>query len=93
MPKWQFAKYYKDEYDAIKPSTLTSDKLTFSDTINIKDNTVSYIRILSSLAFGNDVFINNEVIDDKNRKFVFNILLNIYSRTIESQKRKATARN
>lgn len=80
-------KFYSGDYLYLVPYS-DKEKIDF-DTFNTKDNTASYIRrILSSLAFGNDVFINNEVIDDKNRKLVFNILLNIYSRSIESQKEK-----
>lgn len=42
-PNGNFAKYYKDEYDAIKPSTLTSDKLTFSDTIKYGLTSLLYL--------------------------------------------------
>ena len=59
------------------------------NNFNKKDNTSSFIKkIISNLAMGNDVSINGELINDTNRKLVFNVLLSIYSRSIDFRKEK-----
>ena len=50
-----------------------------------KENNISYIkRILTNITAGNRILINNEVIDDCNRKWIFKILYKIYSHSVKA---------
>ena len=57
------------------------------ENFNMFDNNNSLIKkILLSICMGNDVSFNGEIINDSNRKFAYDILIGIYSRSKEANK-------
>lgn len=78
-------KYYCGDYLYLV-SYKEVNKVSFNNYV-AKDNTVTYIkRILNNITLGNDIEIEKVLINDDNRYLVFNVLMNIYSRSIESKK-------
>lgn len=80
-------KYYSGDYLYLIPYEEKEEVLI--NNLITKDNTTSYIKkILNNITKGNNILINNEEINDENRKLIYNILINIYSRSLEANKIK-----
>lgn len=60
--------------------------VSFDDYKEQDSNNALIRRIIEELAIGNNVIINNELIDDTNRKTIYNILIKLYSRSVEANK-------
>ena len=76
--------YFGDNFFCI---SYKDKKLDDFNNFTFFDNNNSFIKkILLSICIGNDVSFNGEIINDSNRKFAYDILIGIYSRSKEANK-------
>lgn len=65
------------------------DKKTIHINEDTHDTNFSLLKIiLSNICLGNDVIINNQKIDDENRKIFHDVFMDLYSRSYELRKEK-----
>lgn len=80
-------KFYSGDFLYLRP--FAERKEVDADDLGSKLNTSSYLRkILCHLAAGDAVRIGAARIDDENRKMAFEVLIDIYARTMEAAKEK-----
>ena len=53
-----------------------------------KTNSALIKEILCNICLGNDVFINNQMIDDSNRKIMHDVLISLYARSYDQRKER-----